>query len=227
MFFSILMAAFVAEVPLRTESPMKFYPSYAEVHDASSGKTVPLKPVKIRKPGRFWMFVESPRRIEFTLRREPDKGFAVDRNVREMQFNFIQVECDGQHRRRWRAPGEKGFTYKWDSPHSGFYTLDFDPGANASLVPVSANVPFALETEDAFEHLADGGFCGGAKHRFCVCADGNNNATALYLLPEQTLHCREQHCMNHQQMRFQDFRQLVLHFQRQNFYFSTFCPPAG
>ena len=156
MPFSILFAAFIAEVPLCTESPMKFYPSYAEVQDSSLGKTVSLKPLKIREPGRFWMFVESPRRIEFTLRREPDLGFAIDKNVREMQFNFIQVECDGQHRRRWRSPGEKGFTYKWDSPHPGFYTLDFDPGANASLIPVSANVPFALETADGFVHLAQG-----------------------------------------------------------------------
>ncbi len=156
MLSMILFAAFVADVPVKTEAPLKFYPSYAEVQDSSPGKTVPLKPVKIRKPGRFWMFVESPRRMEFTLRREADAGSVLDKKVAPMQFNFIQVECAGQHRRRWPAPGEKDFTFKWDSPHPGFYTLDFDPGKACSLVPVSANVPFALETDKGFEHLAQG-----------------------------------------------------------------------
>ncbi|MBR4938288.1 MAG: SGNH/GDSL hydrolase family protein, partial [Kiritimatiellae bacterium] len=156
MLSMILFAAFVADVPVKTESPLKFYPSYAEVQDSAPGKTVALKSLKIRKPGRFWMFVESPRMIEFTLRREVDAGCKLDKTTPHMQFNFIQVECAGQHRRRWPAPGEKDFTFKWDSPHPGFYTLDFDPGKACSLVPVSANVPFALETEDGFEQLAQG-----------------------------------------------------------------------
>ena len=156
MLSMILFAAFVADVPVKTESPLKFYPSYAEVQDSAPGKTVALKSLNIRKPGRFWMFVESPRMIEFTLRREVDAGCKLDKTTPLMQFNFIQVECAGQHRRRWPAPGEKDFTFKWDSPHPGFYTLDFDPGKACSLVPVSANVPFALETEDGFEQLAQG-----------------------------------------------------------------------
>ena len=156
MLSMILFAAFAAGVPVKTETPLKFYPSYAEVYDADAGKSVGLKMLKIRKPGRFWMFVESPRMIEFTLRREVDAGCRLDKTTPPMQFNFIQVECAGQHRRRWPAPGEKDFTFKWDSPHPGFYTLDFDPGKACSLVPVSANVPFALETEDCFEQLAQG-----------------------------------------------------------------------
>jgi hypothetical protein len=112
MLSMILFAAFVADVPVKTESPLKFYPSYAEVQDSAPGKTVALKSLKIRKPGRFWMFVESPRMIEFTLRREVDAGCKLDKTTPPMQFDFIQVECAGQHRRRWPAPGEKDCTFQ-------------------------------------------------------------------------------------------------------------------
>ena len=104
-----LFAAFAAGVPVKSEIPLKFYPSYAEVYDADAGKSVGLKMLKIRRPGRFWMFVDSPRMIEFTLRREVDAGCKLDRTTPPMQFNFVQVECAGQHRRRWPAPGEAAY----------------------------------------------------------------------------------------------------------------------
>ena len=157
MLATIIFAALAAaKVPAGPETPLKIYPSYAVPHDAAPGETVPLKHVPLRKPGRFWMFVERDRDIEFTLRREADAGFQIDKTVPQMQFNFIQVECKGEHRRRWLAPGVKDSTYRFHSPHPGFYTLDFDPGRHTALIPVSANVPFALETADGFEHLAEG-----------------------------------------------------------------------
>lgn len=153
VFIAALAAAEVAAGP---EKPLKIYPSYAVPHDAAPGETVPLKQMALRRPGRFWMFVEKDRDIEFTLRREADAGFQIDKSVPQMQFNFIQVECKGEHRRRWLAPGVKDSTYRFHSPNPGFYTLDFDPGRHTALIPVSANVPFALETADGFEHLAEG-----------------------------------------------------------------------
>ena len=157
MSFSLLFAVLAAaEVTAKPEVPLKFYPSYAVPYDTSPGETAKLDPAPLRKPGRFWMFVEKARQIEFTLRREADAGFQIDKSVPQMQFNFIQVECKGEHRRRWIAPGATDVTYRWDSQNPGFYTLDFDPGAHCAIIPVSANVPFALETEDGFAHLAKG-----------------------------------------------------------------------
>ena len=153
MFFAAFTAAEVVSHP---ESPLKFYPSYAVPFDAAPGETVKLNPEPLRKPGRFWMFVEKARRIEFTLRREVDSGFQIDKPVPQMQFSFIQVECKEEHRRRWLAPGLNDTQYRWDSPYPGFYTLDFDPGEHCAIVPLSANVPFALETENGFVQLADG-----------------------------------------------------------------------
>ena len=136
------------------EVPLDFHPSYADPVDGNPGEVVPMKAERFEFPGRFWFYAASPeQKIEFTLRRVSVKdGSVIDNTAPQLQ---LRNEL-GEHRRRWYEPAVKPSRYEYVAPAPGFYSLDFDPGEDNAVVPVSANVPFAVEVPGGTRNLTEG-----------------------------------------------------------------------
>lgn len=136
------------------EAALNFHPSYADPFDEKPGEVVPMKADRFEAPGRFWFYISQPeRKIEFTLKRVSVKpGSVIDNTAPQLQ---LRNEL-GEHRRRWYEPAAKPSRYEYVAPAPGFYSLDFDPGEGNAVVPVSANVPFAVEVPGGTRNLTEG-----------------------------------------------------------------------
>ena len=136
------------------ETPLDFYPSYADPFDERPGEEVQIKADPLDRPGRFWMYAAKPEtKLVFSLKRVSlTPGAPVDDKVPELQ---LRNEL-GEHRRRWQGPSAKFSRYEYVAPAPGFYSLDFDPGEGNAVVPLSANVPFAVEVAGGTRNLTEG-----------------------------------------------------------------------
>lgn len=136
------------------EAALNFHPSYADPFDEKPGEVVPMKADRFEAPGRFWFYISQPeRKVEFTLKRVSVKpGSVIDNTAPQLQ---LRNEL-GEHRRRWYEPAAKPSRYEYVAPAPGFYSLDFDPGEGNAVVPVSANVPFAVEVPGGTRNLTEG-----------------------------------------------------------------------
>lgn len=136
------------------EAPLDFHPSYADPFDEKPGEVVPMKANRFEASGRFWFYAAQPeQKVEFTLRRVSVKsGSVIGNKAPQLQ---LRNEL-GEHRRRWYEPAAKPSRYEYVAPAPGFYSLDFDPGEGNAVVPVSANVPFAVEAPGGTRNLTEG-----------------------------------------------------------------------
>ena len=153
----ILAVAFAAEASCKTEVPLKFYPAYIDVRDATPGATTALKPESFRGKVRFWMFVETPRAFTFRLRFTAEKGGKVDGRVARPDFRFVQTHAFERRVVSGKAEADGTFAYTFDSSRTaGFYVAAFDLSDSMTVVPVSADIPFAVETDDGLKTLSEG-----------------------------------------------------------------------
>lgn len=136
------------------EPALNFYPSYADPFDDRPGEVAQMAPERFTEPGRFWFFVAKPeQKVEFTLQRVSVKpGSVIDNKARQLQ---LRNEL-GEHRRRWYEPKSKPSRYEYVAVVPGFYSLDFYPEEGNAVVPVSANVPFAVEVPGGTRNLTEG-----------------------------------------------------------------------